>query len=116
MQPMHDVDGDLRAEVLNLCQALIRLDTTNPPGGETAAAMLLRDYLEAAGVECELVARDPDRANLVARIPGTGTGTLAGLRRAHRRGAVPTRGTGRTRPSRRSSTTTATSTAAARST
>ena len=74
MQPMPDVDGDLRAEVLNLCQALIRVDTTNPPGRETAAAVLLRDHLEAAGVDCELVARDPDRANLVARIPGSGGG------------------------------------------
>ena len=72
MQPMPDVDGDLRAEVLSLCQALIRVDTTNPPGRETAAAVLLRDHLEAAGVDCELVARDPDRANLVARIPGSG--------------------------------------------
>ena len=68
----HDVDGELRTEVLSLCQALIRVDTTNPPGAETAAAVVLRDYLEAAGVECELVARDPDRANLVARIPGSG--------------------------------------------
>jgi acetylornithine deacetylase/succinyl-diaminopimelate desuccinylase-like protein len=74
MQPMPDVDGDLRAEVLSLCQALIRVDTTNPPGRETAAAVLLRDHLEAAGVDCELVARDPDRANLVARIPGSGDG------------------------------------------
>ena len=36
--------------------------------------MVLRDHLEAAGVTCELVARDPDRANLVARIPGSGGG------------------------------------------
>ena len=76
MQPMpaapHDVDDDLRTEVLSLCQALIRVDTTNPPGRETAAAVVLRDHLEAAGVACELVARDPDRANLVARIPGSG--------------------------------------------
>ena len=67
-------DADVRTEVLNLCQALIRVDTTNPPGRETAAAVLLRDHLEAAGVACELVARDPDRANLVARIPGSGGG------------------------------------------
>ena len=65
---------DARAEVLDLCQALIRLDTTNPPGRETAAAELLRDHLEAAGVECELVARDPERANLVARLRGSGDG------------------------------------------
>ena len=39
---------------------------------------MLRDYLETSGVECELVARDPARANLVARIPGTeGSPSLA---------------------------------------
>jgi len=53
---------------------LIRADTTNPPGNETAAAELLREYLEAAGVECELYARVPERANLVARIRGGGSG------------------------------------------
>ena len=43
-----------------LLQELIRLDTTNPPGRETLAAELLRDYLEAAGVECRLLARVPE--------------------------------------------------------
>ncbi|HEV7641448.1 MAG TPA: M20/M25/M40 family metallo-hydrolase, partial [Gaiellaceae bacterium] len=62
------------SEVADLLQRLIRLDTTNPPGNETLAAELLRDYLEAAGVECRLYARVPERANLVARIPGRGDG------------------------------------------
>jgi acetylornithine deacetylase/succinyl-diaminopimelate desuccinylase-like protein len=62
------------SDVAQLLQGLIRLDTTNPPGNETLAAHLLRDYLEAAGVECHLYARSPERANLVARIPGTGDG------------------------------------------
>jgi acetylornithine deacetylase/succinyl-diaminopimelate desuccinylase-like protein len=61
-------------EVVALCRALIRVDTTNPPGRETAAAELLGDYLSAAGVACELVARQADRANLVALLPGAGTG------------------------------------------
>ena len=60
----------LRDEVTDLLQRLIRVDTTNPPGNETAAAELLRDYLEANGLACELIARVPERANLVARIPG----------------------------------------------
>jgi acetylornithine deacetylase/succinyl-diaminopimelate desuccinylase-like protein len=60
----------LRDEVTDLLQRLIRIDTTNPPGNETAAAELLRDYLEANGVACELIAKVPERANLVARIPG----------------------------------------------
>src|SRR5207249_2854028 len=52
----------------------IRVDTTNPPGNETAAAELLRGYLEPFGVECELYARVPERASLVARIRGSGDG------------------------------------------
>ncbi len=66
-------------EVGDLLQQLIRLDTTNPPGNETLAAEHLRDYLEAAGVECELYARVPERANLVARIPGRGSGPSLAL-------------------------------------
>jgi acetylornithine deacetylase/succinyl-diaminopimelate desuccinylase-like protein len=64
----------LRGEVADLLSRLIRVDTTNPPGNETAAAELLREYLEANGVQCELYARVPERANLVARIPGRGDG------------------------------------------
>src|SRR5207237_4021896 len=64
----------LRDEVTELLQELIRVDTTNPPGNETRAAELLRDYLEQQGVACELYARVPERANLVARIPGCGDG------------------------------------------
>ena len=61
----------LREEATDLLQRLIRLDTVNPPGNETRAAEHLRGYLEASGVACELYAKDPDRANLVARIPGS---------------------------------------------
>src|SRR5262249_1632693 len=60
----------LRDEVTDLLQRLIRVDTTNPPGNETAAAELLRDYLEASGVACELIAKVPERANPIAPIPG----------------------------------------------
>src|SRR6202007_1198531 len=57
-------------EVTDLLQRLIQVDTTNPPGNETAAAELLRASLEATGIACELIAKVPERANLVARIPG----------------------------------------------
>lgn len=75
----------LHREVLDLARELIRFDTSNAPeaalgrhpGSETAAATYLRDYLVDAGVDCELIARDPLRANLVARIPGTGDGDPA---------------------------------------
>jgi acetylornithine deacetylase/succinyl-diaminopimelate desuccinylase-like protein len=64
----------LRDEVTELLQELIRVDTTNPPGNETAAAEVLQAYLEDSGAEVELYARIPERANLVARIPGRGDG------------------------------------------
>ena len=67
----------LREEAVELLQELIRLDTVNPPGNETQAAELLRDYLTESGVMCDLYAKVPERANLVARIPGRGGPRLA---------------------------------------
>jgi acetylornithine deacetylase/succinyl-diaminopimelate desuccinylase-like protein len=67
----------IRDEATELLQGLLRADTVNPPGNETRAADLLRAYLEGAGVECELYAKVPERANVVARIPGRGGPTLA---------------------------------------
>src|SRR6184192_4645528 len=64
----------LREEATDLLQRLIRLDTVNPPGNETIAAELLRDYLAESGVDAELYAKVPERANLVARIPGRAEG------------------------------------------
>ena len=69
----------LRDETTALLRELIRVDTSNPPGRETPAALLLKDYLERSGVECELVARKAERANLIARIHGTGTGPSLAL-------------------------------------
>ena len=50
---------DLRSEVVDLLQRLIRLDTVNPPGNETLAATLLQEYLAESGVESELYAKVP---------------------------------------------------------
>ena len=105
----------LRTEAVALLRELIRVDTSNPPGNETAAAELLRDYLVRHGIECELVARMPGRANLVARIPGSGGGPSLALT-GHTDVVPADARTGAHRRSPASSTTTATSGAAARST
>ena len=63
----------LQDEAVGLLQQLLRLNTVNPPGNETIAAELLRDYLEANGVEVELYGRVPERMNLVARLRGSAT-------------------------------------------
>ncbi len=65
---------NLRSETLALARDLIRVDTSNPPGGETAAARLIHDWLAGRGIESELVGPDPERLNLVARIRGSGEG------------------------------------------
>jgi len=71
-------ESRLHGEVIQVARDLIRLDTTNARepglGNETLCAAYLQDYLQRNGVEAELVAREPDRANIVARIPGTEPG------------------------------------------
>ena len=59
-------------ETLEHFQALIRIDTSNPPGNETKAAEYLKGVLEREGISAKLLALDPKRANLVARIRGNG--------------------------------------------
>lgn len=54
-------------------EALIKLDTSNPPGNETRAARYLEGVLSKAGIATELFALEPERANLVARIKGNGS-------------------------------------------
>ncbi len=67
----------LREEATELLRELIRLDTVNPPGNETRAAELLRDYLAESGIESTLVGRVPERANLIARLEGGDGPSLA---------------------------------------
>ncbi|HEY2282143.1 MAG TPA: M20/M25/M40 family metallo-hydrolase [Solirubrobacteraceae bacterium] len=65
---------DPSAEARELLQALIRFDTVNPPGAERPAQEHLAAHLTGAGFECELLAAEPDRPNLVARLRGGGDG------------------------------------------
>lgn len=53
-------------------QALVRLDTCDPPGGELPAVDYLKGVLTAEGIEVKIFSIDPKRPNLVARIRGTG--------------------------------------------
>jgi len=69
----------LREEVTELLRRLLRVDTVNPPGNETRAALLLQEYLAGSGVESTLLARDPERANLIARLEGGDGPTIAFL-------------------------------------
>ncbi len=59
---------------VELLRDLIRYDTTNPPGNERACVEHVRELLSDAGVESELYAREDERPNLVARLPGSDGG------------------------------------------
>ncbi len=59
-------------EVTRLLSDLIRINTTNPPGNETAAAEYLAESLGKEGLECELHESAPGRGSVITRMEGTG--------------------------------------------
>lgn len=59
---------DVREEVTRHLQALLRFDTTNPPGNESTAADYLKGVLEGAGIEATVVGVDPARGNAIGRL------------------------------------------------
>jgi acetylornithine deacetylase/succinyl-diaminopimelate desuccinylase-like protein len=70
-------DAELRElsdEAIGLLSRLLQADTTNPPGNETRAATILRDYFAGQGLESELVGDLPDRQNLILRLRGSRPG------------------------------------------
>jgi acetylornithine deacetylase/succinyl-diaminopimelate desuccinylase-like protein len=60
-------------DAVALFRALLRIDTSNPPGGETAAAEACARALAQDGVDSQLLARTPGRDNVVARLRGDGS-------------------------------------------
>jgi len=55
-----------------MCQTLLRMDTTNPPGQERQAADYLDGVLREVGYEPQIFESAPGRANLVCRYKGNG--------------------------------------------
>ncbi len=61
-----------KPHVADLLQALIRFDTTNPPGNERACAQYCLEALNSVGIDAELMGNDDNRPNVVTRIRGRG--------------------------------------------
>jgi len=55
-----------------LLQNLIRFDTTNPPGDEAECVAYINSLLTEAGFETTLLAKAPNRPNLITRLKGRG--------------------------------------------
>jgi acetylornithine deacetylase/succinyl-diaminopimelate desuccinylase-like protein len=64
--------GRTAAEALGWLKDLLRLDTSNPPGNERPAADYLAGVLAREGIPWQIVESEPGRANLVARLKGSG--------------------------------------------
>ncbi len=62
----------IEAETMQHFQALLRLDTSSPPGNEIRAVEYLEQVLKREGIPYQIFAKDPQRPNLVARIKGNG--------------------------------------------
>src|ERR671913_1327446 len=59
-------------ETLRHFQALLKFDTSDPPGQEKPAADYLKQVLEAEGIAVEILFHEANRPNLVARLKGSG--------------------------------------------
>jgi acetylornithine deacetylase/succinyl-diaminopimelate desuccinylase-like protein len=64
--------GQLEQDSRAHLQALVALDTSNPPGNEIVAATYLKGVLEADGIESKLYTSTGTRTSLIARLRGKG--------------------------------------------
>src|SRR5262245_41071084 len=64
--------SQIEEETMRHFQAILRLDTSNPPGNETLVVEYLKSVLDKEGIETKVFRNDPKRANLVARLRGNG--------------------------------------------
>jgi acetylornithine deacetylase/succinyl-diaminopimelate desuccinylase-like protein len=58
-------------DAAELLAGAIRIDTSNPPGAETAAARYFARYLKGRGLRAEVVESAPGRGSVIARLPAT---------------------------------------------
>lgn len=61
-----------KPEILRHYQSVVRLNTSNPPGNETTVVNYLKQVLDSEGIPTQIFALEPNRANLVARLKGSG--------------------------------------------
>jgi acetylornithine deacetylase/succinyl-diaminopimelate desuccinylase-like protein len=66
---------NLEERVVNYCQDLIRIDTTNfgsnESNGEAKAAEYIGEILKSLNIEYQIIGPDAKRSSIIARLPGT---------------------------------------------
>jgi len=58
---------------VDLMRQYLRIDTSNPPGNEIAAAKFFKAIFDKEGIQSEVFEYQPGRANIIARIRGDGS-------------------------------------------
>ena len=73
---------NLEERVVNYCQDLIRIDTTNfgnnESNGELKAAEYIGDILKSLNIDFQIVGPEAKRSSIIARVPGTES-SLSGI-------------------------------------
>jgi len=62
----------VETESMEHFQAVLRFDTSDPPGNERPAAEYLKQVLEREGIATKVFELEPNRLNIVARLKGSG--------------------------------------------
>jgi acetylornithine deacetylase/succinyl-diaminopimelate desuccinylase-like protein len=62
----------IEAETIQHFQAILRINSSDPPGIEKPVVEYLKSVLDKEGIETKVFALDPNRPNLVARLKGSG--------------------------------------------
>ncbi len=65
--------SSLEDEVMRHYQAVLRVDSTDPPGNETGVVDYLKQVLEQEGIPVQIFQLEANRPNLVARLKGSGS-------------------------------------------
>jgi len=70
--PSSTAATNIEEETLRHFQALVRMDTADPPGNEQPAAEYLKKIFDAEGIPAQVVALEPKRPSVIARLKGSG--------------------------------------------
>ena len=60
-------------EVMRHYRAVLRVDSTDPPGNESGVVAYVKEQLEKEGIATQIFQLEPNRPNLVARLKGSGS-------------------------------------------
>ena len=65
--------NSIEKEAADILVRYLHINTTNPPGNETAGAVFLKSLLEREGIACEIFESKPGRGSVISGFKGSGS-------------------------------------------